>query len=211
MTPNELEAYDAMIHDRDRWREQAKRLERLFPSGAVPCSASWILTNDALPPPMKHVFACVQCDISGSKEYAVLEHIPARHHLMQDDPDDQGESDDDGYNWWPSGWYSSLPESGAQTSYDDTRFPINEADFRVIAWMELPILGKAKDVITRQYTGHVPCPKCGRSHWMHGACLPNIHERPERESETSVHDECARSPLSLPNAEVCQPEGAKKL
>lgn len=39
MTPTELEAYDAMIADRDRWKERAERLESLFPSGAVPCSA----------------------------------------------------------------------------------------------------------------------------------------------------------------------------
>lgn len=40
MTPNELEAYDAMMHDRDRWKARAERLESLFPSGAVPCSPS---------------------------------------------------------------------------------------------------------------------------------------------------------------------------
>jgi len=40
MTPNELEAYDAMIASRDQWRERAERLESLCPSGAVPCSAS---------------------------------------------------------------------------------------------------------------------------------------------------------------------------
>jgi len=31
MTQNELEAYDAMTRDRDRWRERAERLERLCP------------------------------------------------------------------------------------------------------------------------------------------------------------------------------------
>lgn len=40
MTQNELEAYDAMIASRDQWRERAERLERLYPSGAVPCSPS---------------------------------------------------------------------------------------------------------------------------------------------------------------------------
>ncbi len=40
MTPNELEAYDAMMHDRDRWRERAERLESLCPSDATPCSAA---------------------------------------------------------------------------------------------------------------------------------------------------------------------------
>jgi hypothetical protein len=39
MTPNELEAYDAMMHDRDRWRERAERLERLYLSDATACSA----------------------------------------------------------------------------------------------------------------------------------------------------------------------------
>lgn len=36
MTPTELEAYDAMMHDRDQWKERSERLESLFPSGAVP-------------------------------------------------------------------------------------------------------------------------------------------------------------------------------
>jgi hypothetical protein len=39
MTPNELEAYDAMMHDRDRWRERAERLERLYISDATACLA----------------------------------------------------------------------------------------------------------------------------------------------------------------------------
>ena len=46
MTPNELEAYDAMMHDRDRWRERAERLESFCPSDATPCSAA----SDLLPP-----------------------------------------------------------------------------------------------------------------------------------------------------------------
>jgi hypothetical protein len=25
-----------------------------------------------------------------------------------------------------------------------------------------------------QYTGHVPCKKCGTTHWMHGPCPQNI-------------------------------------
>lgn len=32
--------------------------------------------------------------------------------------------------------------------------------------------GKAKDAIRSQYIGHVPCHKCGQSHWMHGPCNP---------------------------------------
>lgn len=24
-----------------------------------------------------------------------------------------------------------------------------------------------------RYTGHVPCAKCGTTHWMHGPCPPN--------------------------------------
>jgi hypothetical protein len=131
---------------------------------------SWVSTNDAMPPPMNQVYACVAYDLSGTKEYAVLEYIPARHHLMQDDPDDQGDADDDGYNWWPKGWYSSLPECGEQTSYDDMRFPINEAEFSVIAWSHLPTYGNPAKTIPGQYTGLAPCTKCGRSHWMHGAC-----------------------------------------
>ena len=35
MTPNELEAYDAMIADRDRWKELAERLDRFCPSDAT--------------------------------------------------------------------------------------------------------------------------------------------------------------------------------
>ena len=49
MTPNELEAYDAMIADRDRWRERAERLESLYPSGAAPCSADMLMTGE-MPP-----------------------------------------------------------------------------------------------------------------------------------------------------------------
>jgi len=40
MTPNELEAYDAMIKSRDQWRERAERLERFCPSDETPCSTS---------------------------------------------------------------------------------------------------------------------------------------------------------------------------
>jgi hypothetical protein len=35
MTPNELEAYDAMIADRDRWKELAERLDRFCTSDAT--------------------------------------------------------------------------------------------------------------------------------------------------------------------------------
>ena len=48
MTPNELEAYDAMIADRDRWKERAERLERLYPSGAAPCSAGPVTLRNVL-------------------------------------------------------------------------------------------------------------------------------------------------------------------
>lgn len=47
MTKTELEAYDAMSADRDRWRERAERLESFCPSDATPCSAS---PFDLLPP-----------------------------------------------------------------------------------------------------------------------------------------------------------------
>jgi hypothetical protein len=40
MTPNELEAYDAMMKSRDQWRERAERLERFCPSDETPCSTS---------------------------------------------------------------------------------------------------------------------------------------------------------------------------
>jgi len=42
MTPTELEAYDAMIADRDRWKERAKRLEILSPSGITLLDAKWL-------------------------------------------------------------------------------------------------------------------------------------------------------------------------
>jgi len=129
-------------------------------------------TSDQLPPPMLQVLACIQHELSGAKEYAILEYIPPRHHLMQDDPDDQGDADDEGNNWWTEGWYSSLPESGQKTSYDDMRFPINEADHVVIGWMKIPNHGNPAKTIQGQYTGHTPCKKGGKSHWMHGACEP---------------------------------------
>lgn len=42
MTPNELETYDAMIADRDRWKERSEKLERLCPSDATGYSQSVI-------------------------------------------------------------------------------------------------------------------------------------------------------------------------
>lgn len=27
-----------------------------------------------------------------------------------------------------------------------------------------------------QYTGHVPCRKCGQTHWVHGACPPSQND-----------------------------------
>ena len=36
--------------------------------------------------------------------------------------------------------------------------------------MDLPIYGDPAKTIPGQYTGHVPCKECGRSHWMYGAC-----------------------------------------
>jgi hypothetical protein len=48
MTPNELEAYDAMMHDRDRWRERAERLEGLCPSDATTCSPVFSVDYDLI-------------------------------------------------------------------------------------------------------------------------------------------------------------------
>jgi len=139
---------------------------------------SWTSTAETMPPPMLQVLACVTHDLSGCKEIAILENIPQRHHLMQDDPDDIGISDVDGNNWWPAGWYSSLPQCGQQTGYDDFRFAVNEADYSVVAWMPMPIYGRPTAVIPGQYTGHVRCEKCGKIHWMHGSCsLPNAEDR----------------------------------
>ena len=47
MTNNQHEAYDAMIADRDQWRQKAERMENLCPSDATACSAS---PSDLLPP-----------------------------------------------------------------------------------------------------------------------------------------------------------------
>lgn len=51
---------------------------------------------------------------------------------------------------------------------------LRDASFTDIAWTETEDENRRRRIGT--YSGHVPCKKCGHTHWMHGSCRPCEYE-----------------------------------